>query len=85
MRTTIRKIGNSAGVILPATIREKLHLNEGDNVEIDVQGGQIVIKPCKVKLKYTLSELLAQCDESAPYPDDLKDWDEAQAVGHEAL
>ncbi|WP_151704760.1 AbrB/MazE/SpoVT family DNA-binding domain-containing protein [Nitrincola alkalilacustris] len=85
MRTTIRKIGNSAGVILPAAIREKLHLNEGDSVEIDVQGGQIVIKPCKVKPKYKLSELVAQCDENAPYPDKLREWDEAPAVGQEAL
>ena len=85
MRTTIRKIGNSAGAILPAAIREKLHLKEGDSVEIDVQGDQIVIKPCKVRPKYKLSELVAQCDESAPCPDELRDWDKAPAVGQEAL
>jgi len=85
MRTTIRKIGNSAGTILPAAIREKLQLNEGDSVEIEVQGGQIVIKPCKVKPKYKLSDLVAQCDESAPYPDELRDWDEASFVGQETL
>lgn len=85
MRTTIRKIGNSVGVVLPAAIREKLHLSAGDSVEIDVQGGQIVIKPCKVKPKYKLSELVAQCDENAPYPDKLREWDEAPAVSQEAL
>ena len=85
MRTTIREIGNSAGAILPAAIREKLQLNEGDSVEIDVQGGQIVIKPCKVRPKYKHSELVAQCDENAPYPGELSDWDEAPAVGQEAL
>ena len=85
MRTTIREIGNSAGAILPAAIREKLPLNEGDSVEIDVQGGQIIIKPCKVRPKYKLSELVAQCDENAPYPGELGDWDEAPAVGQETL
>jgi AbrB family looped-hinge helix DNA binding protein len=85
MKTTIRKIGNRAGVILPAAIREQLHLNEGDSVEIEVQGGQVVIKPCKVKPMYTLSELVTQCDENAPYPDELRNWDEAPAVGQEAL
>ena len=85
MKTTIRKIGNSAGAILPAAIREKLHLDEGDSVDIDVQGGKIIISPCQVKPTYTLSELVAQCDESAPYPDELKDWDEDPAVGQEVL
>lgn len=85
MRTTIRKIGNSAGTILPAVIREKLNLNEGDSVEIEVQDGQIVIKPCKVKPKYKLSELVARCDENAPYPDGLQDWDDSPAVGREVM
>lgn len=85
MRTTIRKIGNSAGAILPAAIRQKLDLNEGDSVDIEARNGQIVIKPCRVKPAYTLNELLAQCDENEPYPDELKEWDDAPATGREAL
>ena len=30
-----------------------------------------------------LDELLEDCDESAPYPDELRAWDEAPAVGRE--
>jgi antitoxin ChpS len=85
MRTTIRKIGNSAGAIIPAAIRDKLNLSEGDSIEIEVEGGQIVIKPSKVKPKYKLSELVAQCDENAPYPDELREWDEAPVIGRESL
>lgn len=85
MRTTIQKIGNSTGAILPAPIRKMLNLKAGDSVEIEVQGEQIVIKSCNVRPKYTLSELMAQCDDAAPYPDDLSDWDEAPIVGQEAL
>lgn len=85
MRAILLKIGSSARAILPASIREKLHLNDGDSVEIDVQSSQMVIKPCKVKTRYKLSELVAQCDEKAPYPDELRDWDNTPAIGHEAI
>lgn len=85
MRTRIRRIGNSAGAILPASIREKLDLKVGDSVEINVQSDQIVIKPCKVKPQYTLNDLVAQCDEKAPYPDELREWDGDPAIGHETI
>ena len=85
MRTRIRKIGNSAGVILPAAMREKLHLKVGDSIEIELGDDRITIKPCTVKPKYCLTELLAQCDENAPYPSDLKEWDNALTVGQELL
>ena len=35
--------------------------------------------------QYKLSELLAECDEKAPYPDDLAEWDEVSPVGREFL
>lgn len=85
MITTIRKIGNSAGAILPASVREKLNLKEGDSVEIEVKGGAIVLNPCYVRPKYTLGELLAQCDDAAPYPTDIVDWDKSSAVGREVM
>ncbi|MBZ9694790.1 MULTISPECIES: AbrB/MazE/SpoVT family DNA-binding domain-containing protein [unclassified Mesorhizobium] len=39
MNTTIRKIGNSDGVILPKELLDRLNLKTGDNV-IVVQEGQ---------------------------------------------
>lgn len=85
MKTNIRKIGNSAGMILPAVILKKLHLSEGDEIEISDNGSQILITPKQDKPKYTLKELLAQCDLKAPMPEAVKEWDEVQAVGREAL
>jgi len=85
MKTTIRKIGNSAGVILPATILKKLNLAESDAVEIEEDGTRILIRPCKAKPRYSLAELLSQCDESAPCPDELRDWEDAGAAGQELL
>jgi len=36
------------------------------------------------KRKYTLSELVAQCDTSAPSPADIELWDNAKPVGEES-
>lgn len=83
MQTLVRKIGNSAGTIIPATLLKKLNLKEGDRVDIQDDDGRIVIVPNRAKPKYTLTELLAKCDESAPMPQELVDWDNAQEVGNE--
>jgi putative addiction module antidote len=45
MNTTIRKIGNSEGVIIPKEILDRLGLKAGDNVEINEEAGQLVLKP----------------------------------------
>ncbi len=85
MNTNIRKIGNSSGMILPAVILKKLHLSEGDEVEISENGRQIMITPKKNKPKFTLKELLAQCDLNAPMPEAVKEWDEVSIAGREFL
>lgn len=43
--TTIRKIGNSEGVIIPKEILDRLGLKAGDNVEVREVSGQLVSKP----------------------------------------
>ncbi len=85
LKTNIRKIGNSAGMILPAVILKKLDLSEGDEIEISENGNQIVITPRRNKPKYKLQELLAQCDLKAPMPEVLTEWDNIQPVGRESL
>ncbi|HEY1395891.1 hypothetical protein [Roseateles sp.] len=35
------------------------------------------------KRNYTLAEMIAQCDLSAPPPADMADWDEMKPVGGE--
>ena len=83
MQTVVRKIGNSAGTIIPAALLKKLNLKEGDLVDIRDDEGRIIIVPNRIKRKYTLTELLAQCDESAPMPQELIDWDNTPEEGNE--
>ena len=44
MNTTIRKIGNSEGVILPKELLERLHLRAGDNVVIVQEGDELRLR-----------------------------------------
>lgn len=45
MNTTIRKIGNSEGVIIPKEILDRMGLKAGDTLEIREQGGNIALTP----------------------------------------
>ncbi len=85
MITNIRKIGNSAGAILPAALLKKLDLSEGDSIEITEIENKLIIEPCKIKNKYTLKELLSQCDQNSPLPDSVNEWDNIEPVGREAV
>ncbi|UII55907.1 AbrB/MazE/SpoVT family DNA-binding domain-containing protein [Cytobacillus spongiae] len=40
----ITKIGNSYGVTLPAWLLERVGLSQGDDVQLDVKDGQIILK-----------------------------------------
>jgi putative addiction module antidote len=45
MNTTIRKIGNSEGVILPRELLDRLNLKTGDQLEIVETSKGIALKP----------------------------------------
>jgi hypothetical protein len=49
-------------------------------VGIAVDGGRLVIEPQK-RPRYTLEELLDQCDSSAPIAEDERDWLDAPPPG----
>ncbi len=83
MRTNIRKIGNSAGAIIPALLLKKLNISKGDSIEITEDNHKIIISPCKIK--YSLKELLSQCDENAAMPKILNEWEQLSPVGREVL
>ena len=45
MNVTIRKIGNSEGIIIPKEVLDRLGLKAGDAVEIREEGGRISLIP----------------------------------------
>ncbi len=45
MNTTIRKIGNSEGIIIPKDVLESLGLRAGDSVVLVADQGEIRLRP----------------------------------------
>ncbi len=45
MRTVVRKMGNSSGVIIPKPFLAEIGTEAGDNVEMTVEAGSIVLRP----------------------------------------
>lgn len=47
MRTSLRKMGNSSGVIIPKPILSEIGMRVGDPVELSVEGDKITLTPSK--------------------------------------
>ena len=80
MVTRVQKWGNSQGLRFPKTILIDAEIEIGDEVEISVEDGRIIVEPIrKVREKYTIEELVAQL------PDDYEpeEIDRGDAVGNE--
>ena len=84
MLFSLRKIGNSRGIVIPAPLLQQLNTGGVDAFfEGDVVKGKLVLEPVSKKKKYTLSSLLEKCDDSAPMPKAISEWDGAHPVGDE--
>lgn len=85
MRTTnLRRVGGSVMLAVPPVILELLHLNAGAKVGLSVDNGRLVIEP-QPQPRYTLADLLAECDASADRSPEDQEWLEAKPVGSELL
>jgi len=83
VEVVLRKFGNSTGAVFPPCVLKDLGLKAGLAMTMDTTAdGKIMLSR---KRKYSLSELLAQCNPKAPPPSDMALWDAAQAVGQEAM
>lgn len=47
MRTQVRRMGNSSGVIIPKSILAQLGLAAGDNLDLVLENGRVVLTPQK--------------------------------------
>jgi len=70
---------------VPKQILTMLHLSAGSEVEIKVENDRLIVQ-AKTSPRYTLAELLAQCDdENMTITDEDRTWLDAAPVGKEAL
>ena len=81
MEIVLRKYGNSTVLAFPPPLLRDLGLAAGQSMTLHARAdGTITLAP---KRKYTLKQLLAQCDLKAAPPRDMALWDNARPVGGE--
>ena len=59
MRTALRKMGNSAGMIVPKAILSELGSEIGEDFEISIEGGRIVAAPVRAGVRAGWAEAAA--------------------------
>jgi len=82
--TNLRRVGGSVMLTVPPALLDLLHLQAGNAVGLSVDGGRLVVEP-QARPRYSLDELLAQCDSSLPLGDEEREWLDAPAIGNELL
>ena len=81
--TTLRKVGGSVMLAVPPAILDLLHLRVGATVRVAIEEGRLLVEPRRPR--YSLDELLAQCDASVEWNPEERAWLDAAPVGLELL
>jgi len=81
MELSVQKWGNSAAVRLPTELLRMLKVALGDKLTVNVQPDGVLLKAKRPS--FSLDDLVAQCDRTAPEPADLAAWSSAKPVGRE--
>ena len=80
----LRRVGGSVMLAIPPALLDILHLQPGAKVGIAVESGRLVFEP-QPRRRYTLAELLAQCDPKAPRGKQEQEWLDSRPVGGELI
>ncbi|HEV7293579.1 MAG TPA: AbrB/MazE/SpoVT family DNA-binding domain-containing protein [Devosia sp.] len=80
METAVKKIGNSAGVVIPKPMLQEIGAGAGDKVDLSVVDGKIVIEPVRKSVREGWAEdaarLAALGDDELVWPELANDADE---------
>jgi antitoxin MazE len=74
MRAQVRKMGNSLGSIIPATLLRQLNLTEGAPISLSIENGKILIEPIgdsQQRFPFSEQELLQGFDAHTGHADTL--------------
>ena len=82
--TNLRKVGGSVMLAVPPAVLDMLHLSAGARVALVVDSGRLIVEP-QQRRRYTLDELLAQCDAAGEPTEEDHEWLDARPVGRELL
>lgn len=75
MNVKLTKFGKAVGILIPGRLRRSMGFQPDQFVRIEKTGAGLLIRPLS-RRRYTLQDLIAQCDPSAPMPTVLTEWDQ---------
>lgn len=80
MRASVRKMGNSSGVIIPKPILNELGVKAGDEVEMTLEAGKVILAPLQPHPRAGWAEaskaLAASGDDALVWPEFGNEGDE---------
>jgi antitoxin ChpS len=90
--TNLRKVGGSVMLAVPPALLDILQLQPGAKVGIAIESGRLIVER-KPRRRYTLNELLAQCNPKARRSKQAtkqgsrqeRDWVNSEPVGRELI
>ena len=82
--TSLRKVGGSVMLAVPPALLDILRLRTGAKVGLTIQNGRLVVEP-RQRPRYTMAELLAQCNPKAPRNKQEREWLDDKPVGRELV
>jgi antitoxin ChpS len=82
--TNLRKVGGSVMLAVPPALLDILGLRPGVQVGIAIESGRLVVEP-RQRPRYTLDELLAQCNPKTALTKEDNGWLSSKPAGAEIL
>ncbi len=82
--TNLRKVGGSVMMAVPPALLDLLQIGAGARVGLAVDNGRLVVDP-HPRPRYTLDELLAQCEAAAEPTAEDRAWLGDRPVGDEPV
>jgi antitoxin ChpS len=83
-KTNLRKVGGSIMLAVPPALLDVLQLRPGAKVGIAVERGRLVVEP-QTRPRYTLEELLAQCNPKVRRTREDREWLAGKPAGGELI
>jgi antitoxin ChpS len=82
--STLRSVGGSVMMAIPKPLLDTLGVTANAKLDLIVEDGKLIAVPRK-RPKYTLDELLAQCDPNAEITEEERMWLDLEPVGKEII
>jgi antitoxin ChpS len=83
-KARLRKVGGSVMLAIPPALLDALDLSPDEPVGLTIKGGRLVVEP-EPRRRYSLDDLIAQCDRKTRRLPDDQQWVSGERAGRELI